>query len=257
MNTGNPLPEGCDAVIMIEHTSLEDGNVRIEAPAYPWQHVRRIGEDIVATELLFPRNRLLRPWDVAALLSGGSDAAALDRLGQGVPAGRFLHLASTLQKASAELYASANRRLDAELCLLRLCDESLSGDLTALEARIARLEDNQAARAALAQRPGAAPPEQAPPPHKEPPAPPKFPDPPPWDEPPLPEEPPMTDGPGQRVYDIPEAPPLPPAAHISGRFRPPYRTGTGSSAHLNPTRTPHNNPDYPNPAMPGTPGHSR
>lgn len=71
VNTGNPLPEGCDAVIMIEHTSLEDGNVRIEAPAYPWQHVRRIGEDIVATELLFPRNRLLRPWDVAALLSGG------------------------------------------------------------------------------------------------------------------------------------------------------------------------------------------
>ena len=146
----------------------------------------------------------------AALLSGGYDAAALDRLGKGVPAGRFLHLASTLQKASAELYASANRRLDAELCLLRLCDESLSGDLTALEARIARLEDNQAARAALAQRPGAAPPEQAPPPHKEPPAPPKFPDPPPWDEPPLPEEPPITDGPGQRVYDIPEAPPLPP-----------------------------------------------
>ena len=146
----------------------------------------------------------------AALLSGGYDAAALDRLGKGVPAGRFLHLASTLQKASAELYASANRRLDAELCLLRLCDESLSGDLTALEARIARLEDNQAARAALAQRPGAAPPEQAPQPHKEPPAPPKFPDPPPWDEPPLPEEPPMTDGPGQRVYDIPEAPPLPP-----------------------------------------------
>lgn len=71
VNTGNPLPEGCDAVIMIERTNLEDGQVRIEAPAFPWQHVRRIGEDIVATELLFPRNRLLRPWDVAALLSGG------------------------------------------------------------------------------------------------------------------------------------------------------------------------------------------
>ena len=85
----------------------------------------------------------------AALLSGGFDAAALDRLGKGVPAGRFLHLASTLQKASAELYASVNRRLDTELCLLRLCDESLSGDLTALEARIRRLEDNQSARAAL------------------------------------------------------------------------------------------------------------
>ena len=71
VNTGNPLPEGCDAVIMIERVNLEDGGVRIETPVFPWQHVRRIGEDIVATELLFPRNRLLRPWDVAALLSGG------------------------------------------------------------------------------------------------------------------------------------------------------------------------------------------
>ena len=103
----------------------------------------------------------------AALLSGGFDAAALDRLGKGVPASRFLHLASTLQRAAAELYASVNRRLDTELCLLRLCDESLSGDLTALEARITRLEDNQTARAELAWRPAAAPAmEPAPPPQE-------------------------------------------------------------------------------------------
>jgi len=149
----------------------------------------------------------------AALLSGGFDAAALDRLGKNVPAGRFLHLASTLQRASAELYASVNRRLDTELCLLRLCDESLSGDLTALEARIARLENSQTARAELAQRPAAPPPlEQTPPPQKE--APRNSPDPPPWDEPPLPEEPPIMEEPGQRVYDIPEdaPPPKPPKA---------------------------------------------
>ncbi|MCI9332678.1 MAG: DNA polymerase III subunit gamma/tau [Oscillibacter sp.] len=149
----------------------------------------------------------------AALLSGGFDAATLDRLGKGVPASRFLHLASTLQRATAELYASANRRLDAELCLLRLCDESLSGDLTALEARVRRLEDNQSARAELAKRP-------PPPPREEISA---SPDPPPWEEPPLPEEPPAPDEPGQRVYDIPEkaapkaapvpaAPPAVPAA---------------------------------------------
>lgn len=71
VNTGNPLPEGCDAVIMIEQVVEENGLARIEAPAFPWQHVRRIGEDIVATELLFPRNHQLRPWDVGALLSGG------------------------------------------------------------------------------------------------------------------------------------------------------------------------------------------
>ena len=145
----------------------------------------------------------------AALLSGGFDAAALDRLGQGVPAGRFLHLAATLQKASAELYASVNRRLDTELCLLRLCDESLSGDLTALEARIRRLEDSQSARAELARRPAAAPPPKPSPepPKNIPPRPPEE-DPPPWDESPLPEEPPPMEEPGQRVYDLPEEPPL-------------------------------------------------
>ena len=56
---------------MIEQVVLDGGSVTIEAPAFPWQHVRRIGEDIVATELLFPRNHQLRPWDVGALLSGG------------------------------------------------------------------------------------------------------------------------------------------------------------------------------------------
>ena len=153
----------------------------------------------------------------AALLSGGFDAAALDRLGKGVPAGRFLHLASTLQKASAELYASVNRRLDTELCLLRLCDESLSGDLTALEARIRRLEDNQSARAELAQRPASPPLKQAPAPPPRTEAGMTESAPPPWDDPPLPEEPPLMDEPGQRVYDIPEDAPPPPAPKKADR----------------------------------------
>ncbi len=149
----------------------------------------------------------------AALLSGGFDAVLLDRLGKDVPAGRFLHLASTLQKASAELYASVNRRLDTELCLLRLCDEGLSGDLTALEARIRRLEDNQSARTGLARRsPASSAPPPEPPPPSEVPAPQKPQDPPPWDMPPLPEEPPPMEEAGQRLYDIPEEPPLPPSA---------------------------------------------
>lgn len=71
VNTGHPLPADCDAVIMIEHVAVGGkGGVSIEAPAFPWQHVRRIGEDIVATELLFPRNHQIRPCDVGALLSG-------------------------------------------------------------------------------------------------------------------------------------------------------------------------------------------
>ncbi|QJB58304.1 molybdopterin biosynthesis protein [Pseudodesulfovibrio sp. zrk46] len=72
VNTGNPLPEGMNAVIMIENVVQKDEvTVLTDAPAFPWQHVRRIGEDIVATELLIPQNRELTPCDIGALLSAG------------------------------------------------------------------------------------------------------------------------------------------------------------------------------------------
>ncbi len=72
VNTGHPLPQGMDAVVMIEHVEQVDENtMRIEAPAFPWQHVRRIGEDIVATELLLPQNHTLSAYDVGALLAAG------------------------------------------------------------------------------------------------------------------------------------------------------------------------------------------
>ncbi len=72
VNTGHVLPTGCDAVIMIEGVQqLDSGRVRIEAPAFPWQHVRKMGEDIVATELLFPRHHQVTPYCVGALLAGG------------------------------------------------------------------------------------------------------------------------------------------------------------------------------------------
>lgn len=72
VNTGHVLPENTDTVIMIEHVNdVGDGRVEIEAPAFPWQNVRKMGEDIVASELLFPRNHVITPYCVGALLSGG------------------------------------------------------------------------------------------------------------------------------------------------------------------------------------------
>lgn len=72
VNTGHPLPSGCDAVIMIENiVQVDQENISIEAPAFPWQHVRRIGEDIVATELLYPRNHCFSAYDLGVLLSAG------------------------------------------------------------------------------------------------------------------------------------------------------------------------------------------
>ncbi|MCF8070249.1 MAG: molybdopterin biosynthesis protein [Desulfobacterales bacterium] len=72
VNTGHVLPESTNAVIMIEHINVtDDTRVTIEAPAFPWQNVRKMGEDIVATELLFPRNHVITPYCIGALLSGG------------------------------------------------------------------------------------------------------------------------------------------------------------------------------------------
>lgn len=76
INTGHPLPGWADAVIMIEHVqpvALPDGRegILIRAAVPPWQHVRPMGEDIVATELVLPANHLIRPVDLGAIAGSG------------------------------------------------------------------------------------------------------------------------------------------------------------------------------------------
>ena len=72
VNTGHVMPENTDTVIMIEYVHvLDQDRIQIEAPAFPWQNVRKVGEDIVATELLFPQYHVITPYCVGALLSGG------------------------------------------------------------------------------------------------------------------------------------------------------------------------------------------
>ena len=72
VDTGDPLPDGADAVIMIEHVEMVSAlEIEIRSAAFPWQHVRKVGEDIVAGELLLPRQHLLRPADAGSLLAAG------------------------------------------------------------------------------------------------------------------------------------------------------------------------------------------
>ncbi|MFH0845179.1 MAG: molybdopterin biosynthesis protein [Pseudomonadota bacterium] len=70
INTGQVVPEGFNAVIMIEKLhQLAGEEIEIRASAFPWQHTRKVGEDIVATQLLFPQNHGIRPCDMGALIS--------------------------------------------------------------------------------------------------------------------------------------------------------------------------------------------
>lgn len=72
VDTGDPIAEPYDAVIMIEDiVEAGEDKVRIISPAFPWQHIRPIGEDIVANEMIIASNHVIRPVDIGALLSGG------------------------------------------------------------------------------------------------------------------------------------------------------------------------------------------
>lgn len=88
VDTGDPIPEGFNSVIMIEDVNIireqvsGDGDgeyIEIIAPVTPWQHVRVIGDDIVATELILPENHRIRPVDIGAMLASGHEEVMVRR----------------------------------------------------------------------------------------------------------------------------------------------------------------------------------
>ena len=104
------------------------------------------GRDIAAVlgELsTLARDLLLRktaPSSGSALLSGSFDETTLRRLSEQFTAPRLVWVLTTLQGVLADLPRSSNRRTDAELCLIRLCDESLDDSPLGLAARLDRVE---------------------------------------------------------------------------------------------------------------------
>ncbi len=98
VDTGDPMPDGFNAVIMIEDVNIirnaecgmrnadysefrnpKSDFIEIISPATPWQNVRVIGEDIVATELILPENHRIRPVDTGAMLAAGYTEVAVRR----------------------------------------------------------------------------------------------------------------------------------------------------------------------------------
>ncbi|HAA89640.1 MAG TPA: molybdopterin biosynthesis protein [Peptococcaceae bacterium] len=72
VDTGDPLPEGFNAVIMIEDVHfLDENTVEVISPAVPWQHVRVVGEDFVETEMVLPSHQQIRPYDIGGMLTAG------------------------------------------------------------------------------------------------------------------------------------------------------------------------------------------
>ena len=72
VDTGDLMPEDCDAVVMIEDVVWEDdGSVRLYDAAAPWQHIRQIGEDICAGEMILASYQKITPSAIGAMIAGG------------------------------------------------------------------------------------------------------------------------------------------------------------------------------------------
>ena len=72
VNTGDPLPEGCDAVVMVEDViEQSDQTIQLYSAAVPWQHIRQIGEDIAAGDMIVPSFTELTPAVLGAMLAAG------------------------------------------------------------------------------------------------------------------------------------------------------------------------------------------
>lgn len=72
LDTGDPIPEDRDAVIMVEDiVKNPDGSITIHGAAAPWQHIRQIGEDICAGEMILPSHMEVSPSAIGAMIAGG------------------------------------------------------------------------------------------------------------------------------------------------------------------------------------------
>ncbi len=83
VDTGDPLPDWANAVVPIENVEpLDEAGspaadprhpyaIRLREALPPWTHVRPMGEDIVATELVLPAGHILRPVDLGAVAASG------------------------------------------------------------------------------------------------------------------------------------------------------------------------------------------
>ncbi|HEX3045712.1 MAG TPA: molybdopterin-binding protein, partial [Bacillota bacterium] len=72
VDTGDPLPEEADAVVMVEDViQAGEGTIKLLNAATPWQHVRQIGEDICAGEMVLASNTKIEPAAIGALLAAG------------------------------------------------------------------------------------------------------------------------------------------------------------------------------------------
>jgi len=79
VDTGDPLPENCDSVVMVEDVVTEGGDAVLYAPSPPWSNVRQIGEDVCAGDMLVTSFTKIGPAAMGAMLACGILEAPVTR----------------------------------------------------------------------------------------------------------------------------------------------------------------------------------
>ncbi len=125
VDTGDPLPDGFDAVIPIEQVEPRgDDRVAVRAAAAPFQHVRAIGEDVVASEVVVPALRRLGVADLAACAAAG--VAAVEVLRR--PRVAVITTGDELVDVTADA-PEPGAILDSNGVLLRACVRTYGGEV--------------------------------------------------------------------------------------------------------------------------------
>ena len=125
VDTGDPLPPGCNAVIPIELVEPRaGGRVAIRAAVAPFEHVRAIGEDVVASEVVVPARRRLGPADLAACAAAGVESIEVVRR----PRVAIVTTGDELVDASIAAPAPGDI-VDSNAVLLAACVRSYGGEV--------------------------------------------------------------------------------------------------------------------------------
>ncbi len=108
VDTGDYVPPQFDSVIMIEEVNLTEEGARIIKPAVPWQHIRSIGEDLVARDMIVPSGIKLGPYEIASLLTAAIERVAVVKkpLVYIIPTGSELVERGSLDMAPGEIVES-------------------------------------------------------------------------------------------------------------------------------------------------------
>lgn len=166
VDTGDPLPAWADAVVPIENVEPLAGDdqpaadprrpekIRLRASLAPWSHVRPMGEDIVATQLVLPAGHTLRPVDLGAIAACGHSQVRVARrprvailptgtelapIGQPVKAGDIIEYNSLVLAAQVRSWGGEATRYpitpdNFETIQARVADAARAHDLVLLNA---------------------------------------------------------------------------------------------------------------------------